>query len=117
VPAPSPTAIRPPDDQAIRELVASYARAIETKDIELFRRVKPSLSRDEERRLREALQGGEQRVSVEVLDMKIGGDTARVRLLSRYTIDGKTQKPFEQLLSLRRGPNGWVVEEIRRGPG
>jgi hypothetical protein len=98
-------------------VVASYARAIETKDFGLFRRVKPNLSRDEERRLREVLQAGDQRVSIDVLEIKIAVDSARVRVLSRYTIDGVSQKPFEQLLALRRGPGGWIIEEIKRGGG
>jgi serine/threonine-protein kinase len=119
--APTPTlaapAAHPPDDAAIRDVVASYARAIETKDFGLFRRVKPNLSHDEERRLRDVLQAGEQRVSIDVIEVKIAADTARVRVLSRYTIDGVSQKPFEQLLSLRRGPGGWVIEEIKRGGG
>jgi hypothetical protein len=113
---PTPAA-HPPDDAAIRDVVASYARAIETKDFGLFRRVKPNLSRDEERRLREVLQAGDQRVSIDVLEIKIAVDSARVRVLSRYTIDGVSQKPFEQLLALRRGPGGWIIEEIKRGGG
>jgi serine/threonine-protein kinase len=114
LPAP---ATHPPDDTAIRDLVASYARAIDTKDLGLYRRVKPNLSHEEERRLREAFQDGEQHVSIEILEIKIVADTARVRVLSRYTIDGKAQKPFEQLMSLRRGPSGWVVEDVKRASG
>jgi hypothetical protein len=37
------------DDAAIRRVVAIYARAIETKDIGLFRSVKPNPSGDEQR--------------------------------------------------------------------
>ena len=50
--APSPpAATTDQDDAAIRRLTSTYARAIETKDLALFRSIKPNLSRDEERRL------------------------------------------------------------------
>jgi hypothetical protein len=46
--------------------------------------------------------------------MNLSGDTARVRLVRRDAIDGKALKPFEQVLLLRRGPQGWAVESIGR---
>ena len=43
-----------PEESAISTVIADYARAIETRDLELFRSVKPVLSQDEEQRLRTA---------------------------------------------------------------
>jgi hypothetical protein len=98
----------------IRELVGDYGRAITTKDLALFRRVKPNLSGDEEQRLRQAFEVGEQNVNIEIAAVEVSGNTARVRLVRRDTIGGKAIKPFEQALSLRRGPQGWTVESIGR---
>ena len=56
-PAPSPVA--PPevnDESAIRRVVAAYARAIETKDLALFRSIKPNLGADEERRIQQGFR-------------------------------------------------------------
>ena len=111
VPAPPPG---PSDEELIRTLVGDYGRAIETKDLGLFRRVKPNLSGDEEQRLRQAFQAGQQDVNIEFLDLSVSGNTARVRLVRRDGMNGNALKPFEQTLSLRRGPNGWAVESIGR---
>ncbi len=110
-PAPPPG---PSDDELIRTLVGDYGRAIETKDLGLFRRVKPNLSGDEEQRLQQAFEAGQQDVNIEILDLSVSGNTARVRLVRRDTIDGNALKPFEQVLSLRRSPKGWAVESIGR---
>ena len=110
-PAPPPG---PSDETLIREVVGEYGRAIATKDLGLFRRVKPNLSGDEEQRLREAFEVGEQEVSIEITSVEVTGESARVRLVRRDTIGGKALRPFEQVLSLRRGPRGWTVESIGR---
>jgi len=44
------------DEAAIRRVVATYQRAIENKDLALFRSVKPNLSREEERRIEEGFR-------------------------------------------------------------
>ena len=114
-PAPPPApAAGPSDEELIRSLVADYERAIETQDLELFRRVKPNLSSDEESRLRQAFQAGRQTVTIEILDLSVSDDMARVRLVRRDSINGDSLPQFEQLLSLRKGPGGWVVETIGR---
>jgi len=112
-PAPAP-ARGPADDTQIRELVGDYGRAIATKDLTLFRRVKPNLSDDEEQRLRQAFEVGEQDVNIEIVAVEASGAAAQVRLVRRDTIGGKAIKPFEQVLSLRRGSQGWMIESIGR---
>src|SRR6185436_7223165 len=49
---PAPSESLP--DEAIRKVIADYGKAIETKDLDLFRTVKPNLSEEEERRARTA---------------------------------------------------------------
>ena len=51
-PPPAAAPVRESDDAAIRRAIATYERAIESKDLALFRSVRPGLSADEERRLR-----------------------------------------------------------------
>jgi hypothetical protein len=112
-PPPAPAA-GPSDEELIRSLVADYERAIEAQDLGLFRRVKPNLSGDEESRLKQAFQAGRQDVNIEILELSVSDDLAAVRLRRRDSMNGTTLPPFEQALSLRKGPGGWVVETIGR---
>jgi len=105
------------DDGVIRRLVANYARAIETKDLALFRAIKPNLTAQEERRLREGFRDvTSQRVSLTVLSIAHRGDEASVALRRRDTIQaGGRQQTLESLQTLRvaRVNNGWVITDIR----
>jgi hypothetical protein len=95
-------------------VVADYGRAITTKDLALFRRVKPNLSGDEEQRLREAFQVGDQVVAIEITAVEVTGNSAHVRLVRTDTVGGQAFEPRAQLLSLQRGPRGWTIESIGR---
>ena len=55
---PRPRARPPADaaDAAVRRVIAEYGRAIGSQDLALFRSLKPDLSADEEKRLREAFK-------------------------------------------------------------
>ena len=103
------------DDAAIRRVVATYARAIETKSVALFRTAKPNLSAEEERRLTAAFSGPSQRVDVTILSIERRGDRASIRLNRRDTIDAAgRQRTAEsrQTMTLTRARNGWVIDEI-----
>jgi hypothetical protein len=105
------------DDAAIRRLTATYARAIESKDLALFKSVKPNLSREEERRLQEGFRAvTSQRVALTIVAADRKGDEAVVKVRRRDTIEaaGRTQTvDSEQTLQLARTPAGWVVVAIR----
>ena len=105
------------DDGAIRKLVANYARAIETKDLALFRAIKPNLTAQEERRLREGFRDvTSQRVALTILSIAHRGDEASVALRRRDTIQaGGRQQTLEsqQTLRVARVNNGWVITDIR----
>ncbi|MGH9258237.1 MAG: protein kinase domain-containing protein [Vicinamibacterales bacterium] len=113
-------AARPPqtedDDAAIRRVVATYARAIETKDVALFRSVKPNLSSEEQRRIEAGFRAiSSQRVAITILSIIHRGAEASVRLGRRDTIDaGGRQQTVEsrQTLTLIRTGTGWVIREI-----
>ena len=105
------------DEAAIRQLVASYARAIETKDMALFRTIKPNLSLDEERRLQAGFRAvTSQRVSLEIVSFDHRGEAASVVVKRHDTIraGGREQTAdSQQMLRFSRAASGWVIVEIR----
>jgi serine/threonine protein kinase len=119
--ARAPEAIPPPatadDDAAIRRLVATYARAIETKDLALFRSIKPNLSAEEQRRLENGFRAvSSQHVALTIVSIDRRRDDAVVAIRRRDTIDagGRTQTvDSAQTLQLTRTPAGWVLVTIR----
>jgi len=108
---------REDDEAAIRRVTASYARAIETKDLTLFKSIKPNLSREEERRLQDGFRAvSSQRVALTITSIDRRGDEASVRVKRRDTIEagGRTQTvDSDQTLQLTRTSAGWVVVAIR----
>jgi hypothetical protein len=105
------------DEAAIRQVMATYARAIEGKDIALFRSIKPNLSREEERRLQDGFRAvTSQRVDLTIVSIDRRGDEASVVLRRRDTIQagGRTQTADRgQTIMLTRTPAGWKVTDIR----
>ena len=105
------------DDAAIKRLVGSYGRAIEGKDVALFRSIKPNLSAAEERRLQEGFRAvASQRVNLTVNSIDRKGDRAVVSVRRRDTIDvGGRQQTAEtqQTLTVARDNGNWVIVDIR----
>jgi hypothetical protein len=116
-PAAAERAAAERDQAAIRQIVARYGRAIETKDMALFRAIKPNLSADEERRLQEGFRAvTSQRVSLNVVSIDHQGDAASVLVQRHDTIraGGREQTAdSQQLLRFARTASGWVIVEIR----
>jgi hypothetical protein len=106
------------DDAAIRRVVATYARAIETKDLALYRSVKPNLSPDEQRRIEEGFRAvTSQQVNITIVSIEQRAQDASVRLRRRDTIQaGGRQQTSESLqtMTLVRSASGWVIREIGR---
>ena len=103
------------DEQDIRRLITDYAQAIETRDIPLFKKVKPNLSKEEEDRLRRAFETIQsQVVKITVLAIEVQGGQATARLARRDTINGSLVSSFPQTLSLGKGAGGWIIEQIGR---
>lgn len=105
------------DEKQIREILASYGRAIERKDLALFRAIKPNLSTQEQRRLQDGFRAvTSQRVTLTIRNIERTADRAVVTVRRQdviqaggreYTSDG------QQVLTLTRSPSGWVIIEIR----
>jgi serine/threonine protein kinase len=114
---PPPGATVEDDDTAIRRVVAAYARAIETKDIVLFRTVKPNLTPLEQRRIEEGFRGVDQRVNVTILSIEHRSAQAIVRVHRHDTITARGRgqtADAEQTLTMEKAAQGWVIREIGR---
>jgi hypothetical protein len=119
--APPPPSPPPPgpdaDDAPIRQVVATYGRAIEAKDLALFRSIKPNLSAQEERRLQDGFRAvTSQRVSLSIISIDRKDNAALVVVRRRDDIEagGRRQTTdTRQVLTLSRTPGGWVIIEIR----
>jgi hypothetical protein len=122
LPTPPPAeqrATQPPvesDDALIRGVIRTYERAIETKNVDLFRSVRPGLSRAEEGRLRASFsQVDSQQVDIVVEELRVEGRTATVRLSRRDTVvsGGRRQNnASRQTLRFEKAAAGWIITEI-----
>ncbi|MGH9218729.1 MAG: hypothetical protein ACRD1W_05485, partial [Vicinamibacterales bacterium] len=129
-PAPSPVAPPPArtpaspapaevdDDTAIRRVVAAYARAIESKDLALFRSIKPNLGADEERRIQQGFRAvTSQKVNITIVSINRSGDRASLQLRRQDIIEagGRRQSPeSRQTMTLAKSNGSWFIVEIGR---
>jgi serine/threonine protein kinase len=115
-PAIPPTAPVESDDALIRGVIRTYERAIETKNVDLFRSVRPGLSTAEESRLRASFsQVDSQQVDIVVEELRVDGRTATVRLSRRDTVmsGGRRQtNASRQTLRFEKTAPGWIITEI-----
>ena len=86
------------EEPAIRRVLADYGRAIEGKDLALFRSVKPNLSGDEEKRLRRRLQGREVPAGRDHHRVGPGGGRRRPRCGSR----GRTRSTASAMRAVKQ---------------
>jgi ketosteroid isomerase-like protein len=125
-PGPSPVTATPDrklpppadEDAAIRALVATYVRAIESKDLALFRSIKPNLGADEERRIQQGFRAvTSQKVNITITSIDRRGDTASLQLQRQDIIEagGRRQSPeSRQTMTLAKSNGTWIIVEIGR---
>jgi len=102
-----------PQDPAIRQVIGQYARAIEGKDLALFRTVKPNLSGDDEKRLAESFKAIKtQQVGITIDSIQVEGATATVRVSRQDTINGKAMRAMKQTFRLAQSGSGWTIQTI-----
>ena len=79
--APVPATTRSAGSEAeVRQVIVEYGRAMETRDLALYRTLKPSLSSEDEKRLREAFKASKtQSVGITVDSVQVEGNRATVR--------------------------------------
>ncbi len=106
------------DDAAIRAVVAQYGRAIESKDLALFRSIKPNLGADEERRIQQGFRAvTSQKVNITILSIDRSGDRATVQLRRQDIIEagGRRQSPeSQQTMTMAKTNGSWVIVQIGR---
>jgi hypothetical protein len=116
-PATLPTAAPAPalaagDEPSIRKVMDDYKRAIESKNLELFRTIKPNLSGREEQSLRDSFKAiRNHQVNLSLGPIQIAGTQATVRVTRQDVLDGR-RASFQQTFTLVKGPSGWVIKEI-----
>ncbi len=108
---------RAQEEAAIRQVLADYERALETKNIGLFREVKPNLSAAEEKRLTDAFRNTDsQQVELTVNSIAIEGDSATANVTRRdiITVRGRSQdgNSRPQSFTLSRAGSRWVIVQI-----
>jgi hypothetical protein len=109
------SAAESPDETAIRKVIGDYAKAIENKDLDLFKTVKPNLTTDEEKRARTAFASIQsQVVKITFLSIEVKERQAVVKVTRRDTINGSIPGAFPQTFNMSKGRTGWVIEEIGR---
>ena len=86
---------------------------IGSQDLALFRSLKPDLTADEEKRLREAFKTiKSQVVGIAVESVQIDGDRATVRVTRQDVVNGRAMKPAPQTFRLARAGGGWLIQSI-----
>jgi len=110
---PSPTTTSPGGDEAVvRKVVDDYAKAIQAKDLAMFRAVKPNVSAEEEKRWRAIFkQYKTYKVDITISSIQVAGADAKVRVSRQDTIDGNAIR-LQQLFTMAKGPEGWTIREI-----
>jgi hypothetical protein len=121
-PAPPPATATPAPATGpradIRALLDNYVRAVETKDVNLLRQVRPNLTEDELRRVRQSNEiKKSHKVDLRVFDITLNGDEATadgrredvVVLSSGQRLQTETKFSY----TLKRGPRGWVIDQVR----
>jgi hypothetical protein len=118
-PAPSeipPTSPVESDDTQIRRVIATYKTAIETKNVALFRSVRPGLSAAEEARLRESFrQIDSQQVTIGIEELRVEGKTAFARISRQDVImsSGRRQtQSIRQTLRFEKSGANWIITAI-----
>ena len=100
-------------DAAVRALIADYGRAIESQDVALFKSLKPDLSAEEEKRLRESFAAiKSQKVGITIESVEIEGTKAAVHVVRQDTVNGHALKLPPQVFHLVRDGADWRIQSI-----
>lgn len=120
-PPPAPTATpRAATNPApeINSIIASYARAIESRDIAELRRVYPEMTADQRRAFEDFFRSTRSlRAALSVSDLQVDGATAEARLSGTYeyvTTAGATERrPVSFRATLRHDGGAWKLVMVR----
>jgi hypothetical protein len=121
-PTPTPSAATPAPatrtataEAEVRRVIAEYGRAMEGRDVALLRSLKPDLSSEDEKRLREAFKAYKpQSVGITIDSLRVEGDRAVVQATRQDVIDGRPTKAVSQTFQLARIGSAWQILSIGR---
>lgn len=104
-----------PQQAAIKRILEEYVRAIETRDIALFKAVKPNLTADEERLAKKAFENIQsQTIEMTIQSIEVRDAEATVKVSRRDTINTSIVSGFPQTFSMEKDKDGWSIREIAR---
>jgi serine/threonine-protein kinase len=114
-PAPDP---KPDPRDEINGLVASYARAIESRDIGAVRRAYPGISSEQARGFEQFFQSARNiNVTFRVSGLDVNGNSADARLVGTYQYtgsDGKSERqPVSFSASFKNDGSNWRLTAVR----
>ena len=114
---PPASPVNEPDEIAIRRVIEIFKTAIETRDVVLYRSVRPSLSAAEEERLRESFRRiDSQDVTITLEDISLNGRSALARILRRDFIvapgDRRQVSSSRQTIRLEKPASDWIITAI-----
>jgi len=102
-----------PQQNAVKKILEEYVRAIETRDIALFKAVKPNLTADEERRAKKAFENIQsQTIEMTIQSFEVRDAEATVKVSRRDTINASIVSGFLQTFSMAKDKDGWSIREI-----
>ena len=94
----------------MQRVIDDYVRAIETRDLALFRALMPDLTSDQEKTLRDSFGAIKvQRVALSGVGVQIDGNQATARVSRQDTINGRPMKPVQQTFRLGRQGGSWRI--------
>lgn len=119
-PTAAPIATPPPlprpvvdEDAAVRQVVARLKQAIEQKDLALYKRLRPNLTAEEERRLKDAFQNvTSQQVEYAIESVSVEGGRATLRVTRTGRVSGQAVPAVRQVLKMAKTDGAWVITEI-----
>ncbi|HEY8166108.1 MAG TPA: protein kinase [Gemmatimonadaceae bacterium] len=117
VPEPAPAKPATPSTADVANIVESYARAIESRDIGAVRRAYPGLTGEQERGFREFFELARNiNVTFRIVGLEANGNTADARLVGtyQYVTGSKTERqPVSFAATLRHDGSNWRLISVR----
>ena len=101
--------------QAVERVLADYKRAVESQDIALYRSLKPGLTSNEEKALRESFKVIKSQVvgiTIEAVQIEPGGERATVRASRQDLVNGRPMARSSQTFRLVRSGGGWLIQSM-----
>jgi len=117
VPSPLPSAALPAapaldaTDAAVRRVIADFERAIDSQDFALYRSLKPDLSANDEKKLRDLFRSFKAYdVDIQVDSVQFEGERATVLVRRQDTVNGRNQGTRQQTFRLARVGGVWQIQ-------